>query len=83
MICALINACVIPFDSLQASYITHYFEGKVEILSAISITISVGMIIGAAIYRFIAPKYSELTILTMGVGYRMKRLSKEERQDAK
>lgn len=68
LICALINACVIPFDSLQASYITHYFEGKVEILSAISITISVGMIIGAAIYRFIAPKYSELTILTMGGG---------------
>lgn len=66
VICGLINAAVIPFDSLQSAYINLYFDAKVQILSAVSIAISMGMLIGSALYRFIPSKYVNASILTIG-----------------
>lgn len=66
VICGLINASVIPFDSLQSVYINIYFNARVQILSAVSIAISMGMMIGSALYRFIPSKYINTSILTIG-----------------
>ena len=66
VLCGLINASVIPFDSLQSAYVNLYFEAKVQILSAVSIVISVGMLFGATVYRFIPVKYLNLSILSIG-----------------
>ena len=66
MICGLINAAAVPFDSLQSAYINLYFNAKVQILSAVSIAISLGMLIGFALYRFIPSKYADTSILTIG-----------------
>ena len=54
IICGLINSSVIPFDSLQSAYINLYFDQKVQILTAISISISVGMLLGSVIYQFLS-----------------------------
>lgn len=64
--CGMINASVVPFDSLQSAYVNIYFEAKVQILSAVSIAISIGMLIGSALYRFIPSKYLNLSILFIG-----------------
>jgi MFS family permease len=51
IICALINAIVVPFDSLQAVYTNLYFEGNAYIMSAISVAIAIGMVIGSFSYK--------------------------------
>ncbi len=66
LICGLINAAVIPFDSLQSAYINIYFNAEVQILSAVSVAISMGMMIGSALYRFIPSTYLNTSILTIG-----------------
>lgn len=53
IICALINAIVVPFDSLQAAYISLYFEGNTYIMSLISIALAVGMILGSFSYKWV------------------------------
>lgn len=66
VICGLINASVIPFDSLQAAYINLYFEEKVQVLSAISIAISLGMLFGAAVYQKFTRIHNNSSILSAG-----------------
>ncbi len=66
IICGLINASVIPFDSLQAAYINLYFEEKVQVLSAISIALSLGMLFGAAVYHKFMRIHSNFSILGAG-----------------
>lgn len=66
IICGLINASVIPFDSLQAAYINLYFEEKVQVLSAISIALSLGMLFGAAVYQKFTRVHSNSSILGAG-----------------
>lgn len=66
IICGLINAGVIPFDSLQSAYINLYFEEKVQVLTAISIAISVGMLLGSAIYQFLPARINNTSILGIG-----------------
>lgn len=66
IICGLINASVIPFDSLQAAYINLYFEEKVQVLSAISIALALGMLFGAAVYQKVTRIHSNSFILGAG-----------------
>lgn len=66
IICGLINASVIPFDSLQAAYINLYFEEKVQVLSVISIALSLGMLFGAAVYQKFTRIHSNSFILSAG-----------------
>lgn len=66
IICGLINASVIPFDSLQAAYINLYFEEKVQVLSAISIALSFGMLFGASVYQKVTRIHSNSSILGAG-----------------
>lgn len=59
IMCALINAIVVPFDSLQAVYINLYFDGNVHIMSAISVALAIGMILGSFSYnKIIKNRYS-------------------------
>ena len=66
IICGLINAGVIPFDSLQSAYINLYFEERVQILTSISIAVSVGMLLGSAIYQFLPSRMTNASILGIG-----------------
>lgn len=66
IICGLINASIIPFDSLQSAYINLYFESKVQILSAVSIAISIGMLLGSMVYQFLPRKLTNTYILGLG-----------------
>lgn len=65
-VCAFVNASVIPFESLQSAYINLYFEAKVQLFSAVSIVISLGMLAGFASYRFLPDKYTNASILSAG-----------------
>lgn len=64
--CGLINSGVIPFDSLQSAYINLYFEEKVQVLTAISAAVSVGMLLGSAIYQFLPTRIINTSILGIG-----------------
>lgn len=65
-ICGLINSGVIPFDSLQSAYINLYFEERVQVLTAISIAVSVGMLLGSVMYQFLPPRMINASILGIG-----------------
>ena len=66
IICGLINSGVIPFDSLQSAYINLYFEERVQVLTSISIAVSVGMLIGSVIYQFLPFRMINASILGIG-----------------
>lgn len=66
IICGLINAGIIPFDSLQSAYINLYFAERVQVLTAISIAISLGMLLGSVIYQFLPGKILNSSILGIG-----------------
>ncbi len=54
IIASLMNACILPFETLKPAYITLYFGSNVTLLSALGVASSLGMITGSFTYKYIA-----------------------------
>jgi MFS family permease len=63
-----LNAVLVPFNSLQAPLISEVLKVNEIMLSVLGVAISIGMIVGAALYPYISNKLSKRVIASFG-GY--------------
>lgn len=50
LLCILINSAVVPFDALLAPIAAEMFNGNTNIISLLSVSITLGTIAGALFY---------------------------------
>lgn len=68
LIAALLNSGLVPLNSFEAAYIQGILYGSASLLSALSVSISCGAILGAFAYPYIHKKFSNKWILlTTGI----------------
>lgn len=66
LLALLLNALLVPFNSLQAAMTREILHGSEEILSLVGITISLGMIAGSMAYPTIEKKLPKSMLLSAG-----------------
>lgn len=62
LVCILLNAILVPFNSLQAPMIDEIFGGGAMMLSVMSVAATVGMLIGSVTYPWIKKKVGKRLI---------------------
>lgn len=63
--CILINIAVVPFDALLAPISSEIYRGNADIISLLSITVTIGTIVGALFYNKIKPQNRNLLIINI------------------
>lgn len=64
--CVLLNAFIVPMNSLQAPLVQEVFSGNIALLSTFSFTLSFGMIIGSLLYPIIKKYLSDTILMSLG-----------------
>lgn len=62
LVCILLNAILVPFNSLQAPMINEIFGGGALMLSVMSVAGTVGMLIGSVAYPWIRKRFGKRLI---------------------
>ena len=65
IICALLNTGLVPLNSLQAPLVKTIFNGNVGLLTILSVTLSLGMIIGSLIYPTINKRIKNTILMSI------------------
>lgn len=65
IICALLNTGLVPLNSLQAPLVKTVFNGNVGLLTILSVTLSLGMIIGSLIYPTINKRIKNTILMSI------------------
>lgn len=65
IICALLNTGLVPLNSLQAPLVKTVFNGNVGLLTILSVTLSLGMIIGSLIYPTINKRIKNTLLMSI------------------
>ncbi|MBP1756039.1 MAG: transporter [Firmicutes bacterium] len=68
LLAIFLNAVLVPFNSLQATLISEVLKLDEAMLSVLGVAITVGMILGAALYPYLSSKLSKQAIASLG-GY--------------
>lgn len=68
LLVVFLNAVLVPFNSLQAPLVSEVLKVGQVMLSVLGVSITIGIVIGAALYPFLSSKLSKHLIASIG-GY--------------